>query len=270
MTRDRARKKAIRARMAASGEPYSAAARKLDAAGVDDPAVADEVIARANSTLAAPRARIEARVDRDITRIGPRPEPRLPGPVARLARFATRAAWKRISPETDFASAREEFKQRFRHLAGEGFVEPAAGRYQIDFGGYAELHFNGKYYGGASGRPLRGNHHQKPPDDPRHEPLELLAKLRDVTDARPVGHETVRGTPCRVVAVLAGSVDLTVWIDDEHIRRIKSKWNLSGQHASGSVLRTFELWDFGAEDGPADWTRLPNFRTAADGPESAR
>ena len=37
VTRDHARKKAIRARMAASGEPYSAAARKLDAAGADDP-----------------------------------------------------------------------------------------------------------------------------------------------------------------------------------------------------------------------------------------
>ena len=33
MTRDRARKKAIRARMAASGEAYSVAARKLAATG---------------------------------------------------------------------------------------------------------------------------------------------------------------------------------------------------------------------------------------------
>jgi hypothetical protein len=51
----------------------------------------------------------------------------------------------------DFASVREEFKQHFRHSIGEGFVEPTADRYQIDFGGYSQMHFNGQYYGGASG-----------------------------------------------------------------------------------------------------------------------
>ncbi|MGH3281408.1 MAG: hypothetical protein ACRDNW_20040 [Trebonia sp.] len=43
MPRDRARKKAIRPRMAASGEPYSVAARKLDAAPPPGDAVAREV-----------------------------------------------------------------------------------------------------------------------------------------------------------------------------------------------------------------------------------
>jgi hypothetical protein len=275
VTRDHARKKAIRARMAASGEPYSAAARKLDAAGADaagadGPALTAEVIARANATLAVPRARIEVRVDRDINRSLARPRPRIPRPVARLARFAAEAAWKRISPEMDLASVRELFKRNFRHLVGEGFVEPAADRYQIDFDGYAEMHFNGEYYGGPSGRPLRANNHQKPPDDPVSEPLVLLRKLRDVTDTRPVGHETVRGTPCRVVAVRAGSLELTVWLDDEHVRRIQSEENVPGEHASVSVLRTTELWDFGAEDDSADWTRLPNFRTAGPSPDSVR
>lgn len=267
MTRDRARKKAIRARMAATGEPYTAAARGLDAAGADaastdNPALAAEVIARANATLAVPRARIEVRVDRDINWSRARPRPRVPRPVARLARFAAEAAWKRISPEMDLASAGEELKRNFRHLAGEGFVEPAAGRYQIDFGGYAEMHFDGEYYGGQSGRPLRANNHQKPPDDPQQEPLDLLRRLRDATNARPAGHETVRGVPCRVVAVQAGSLELTVWTDDEHVRRIQSERNVSSERANGSILRTLELWDFGAEVSPADWTRLPDFRTA--------
>jgi hypothetical protein len=280
VTRDRARKKAIRARMAASGEPYSAAARKLDAAGADSasadagstdgPALTAEVIARANATLAVPRARIEVRVDRDINWSLARPRPRVPRPVARLARFAAEAAWKRISPEMDLASAGEELKRNFRHLAGEGFVEPAADRYQIDFGGYAEMHFDGEYYGGPSGRPLRANNHQKPPDNPQQEPLDLLRRLRDATEARPEGHESVRGTPCRVVAVQAGSLELTVWSDDEHIRRIQSQWNVLGERANGSILRTLELWDFGAEDSPADWTRLPDFRAAGPSPESVR
>jgi hypothetical protein len=278
VTRDRARKKAIRARMAATGEPYSAAARGLDAAGAagaepastGNPALTAGVIARANATLAVLRARIEVRVDRDINWSLARPRPRVPRPVARLARFAAEAAWKRISPEMDLASAGEELKRNFKHLVGEGFVEPAAGRYQLDFGGYAEMHFDGEYYGGPSGRSLRANNHQKPPDDPKQEPLELLRRLRDATDARPVGHETVRGTPCRVVAVQAGSLELTVWTDDEHVRRVQSEWNVLGERANGSILRTLELWDFGAEDSPADWTRLPDFRAAGPSPESVR
>jgi hypothetical protein len=270
VTRDRARKKAIRARMAASGEPYNTAARKLDAASpVDDPAVIDEIVARANSTFAAPRARIEVRTDRDVTSSRARPKRRFPRPVARLARFAADAAWKRISPETDLASVREIFKQNFLHPTGEGFVEPAADRYQIDFGGYAQMHFNGQYYGGASGEPLRAINHQKPPDDPLDEPLEFLRKLRGVTGARPVGRETVRGAPCRVVAVRADSVEFTVWIDDEHVRRIQSVWNAPGEHVNGSVTRTLELWDFGTADGSSDWTHLPSFRAAGHSPESA-
>jgi hypothetical protein len=278
VTRDRARKKAIRARMAATGEPYTAAARGLDAAdaagaeavSTDSPAFTAEVIARANATLAVPRARIEVRVDRDINWSLARPLPRVPRPVARLARSAAEAVWKRISSEMDLASAGEELKRNFRHLVGEGFVEPAAGRYQIDFGGYAEMHFDGEYYGGPSGRPLRANNHQKPPDNPEREPLDLLRRLRDATDARPAGHESVRGTPCRVVAVQAGSLELTVWTDDEHVRRVQSQWNVLGDRAKGSILRTLELWDFGAEDSPADWTRLPDFRAAGPSPESVR
>ena len=64
MTRDRARKKAIRRRMAASGEPYNVAARKLPGqaplsgppgpAPADDAVAARAIIACAATTLAEP------------------------------------------------------------------------------------------------------------------------------------------------------------------------------------------------------------------------
>jgi hypothetical protein len=253
VTRNRARKKAIRARMDASGEPYSTAARKLDAAGPAlAPVTAGEIIARVNSTLTSPRARIEIRMDRDIDWVPGRQERDRPGPAGRLATFAGEAVWKLIFKQ-----------QRFMHLAGEGFIEPAASRYQIDFGGYAMMHFNGQHYSGAPGRQLRSRHRTENPSENPFEPLEVLGKLRDVTDARQIGHETVRGTPCRAIAVRAGSAEFTVCIDDEHVRRIQTEDSITGERASTSTRYTLELWDFGAEDGPADWTHLPSFRTAA-------
>lgn len=235
-----------------------------------DPAAADEVVARANSTLAALHARIEIRTDRDIaTRVPGRQERRGPGPVGRLARLAASAAWKRLSPEMDLESAREYLGQTFRHQVGEGFVEPAADRYQIIFGGYAVMYVNGQHYGGEPGKPLQANHRSR---NDRGDPLDLLRKLRGVTDARHVGHEAVRGTPCHVVAVSVGPAEFTVWADDEHIRRIQAGDSASagdaGVSSTVSSRETLELWDFGTEDGSADWTRLPRLRTAEHMPET--
>jgi len=170
--------------------------------------------------------------------------------------------WERISPETDFASVREKLKQGLMHPAGEGFIEPAADRYQIDFGDHARMQFNGQHYRGVPGTPLQARHRSQ--EDPA-EPLELLRRLRDVTDARPVGNETVRGTPCRVIAVRAGSAGFTVWIDDEYIRRVQTDVSGSSERISLSLRKTLELWDFGAVDGSADWTHLPSFRMAKHG-----
>jgi hypothetical protein len=258
VTRDHARKKAIRARMDASGESYSTAARKLGAdRATGDPVAADEVIiARVNSTLASPGARIEIRADWGSRwGLGHRS-----GPVGRLAMFAAKAAVKRISPETDLASVRERLKGALFQPAGEGFVEPASDRYQIDYGEIAEMQFNGQCYRGAPGTPLQQarQHGQEVPATP----LELLRKLRDVTDARQVGHETVRGTPCQIIAARVGSAEFTVWIDDEHIRRVQSEESGSSERINLSLRKTLELWDFGAEDVSADWTHLPSFRTA--------
>ena len=255
MTRDRARKKAIRAQMDASGEPYSTAARKLGAAG--DPAATAEVLfARVNSTLASQGARIEIRADWGSRWGLGRPEGHRPGRVERLATFAAKAVVKRISPETDLASVREKLKQGLLHPAGEGFVQPAADQYRIAFGGFAVMKFNGQHYRGESGKPLDEARHRS--EEFAGAPLELLRSLRDVTDARQIGHETVRGTPCQIIAARAGSTEFTIWIDDEHIRRVQIEQGGSSERIDLSLTKTLELWDFGAQDVPADWTHLPS------------
>jgi hypothetical protein len=251
VTRDRARKKTIRARMAARGESYSVAARKL---GGSQPAAVRDVIARADRTLAAPSARIEYRVDREFVR-SQQLARRRPGAVFRLVRLAAKAAWQRISPEMDFAEAREQFM----HHVSEGFIEPAAGRYQIDAGHYATVYVDGQEYGGLSGQPLgpRYRHRHEHPDDP----LRLLRLLQAATGAWPAGDEPLRGTPCRKLAVRADATELTVWIDDEYIRQIQIEEHASNEHSSTSATRMTELWDFGVPVGSLDWSRLPTFRT---------
>jgi hypothetical protein len=217
-------------------------------------ATVQEIIDRANSTLAAPSARIELRIDRDIVRAEP-PSRRPPGPVGRLAAKAARAAWQRVAPGVDAAFLRD----RLAHMAGEGFLEPAAGRYQIDFGGYAQMCFDGKRFGGASGRPLQARHRERGAPQP-DDPLELLRQLQGATDARHVGDETLRGTPCRVAAVSTGQGELTVWTDDEHIRQVQMEEHASGNYSSVTQRRTLELWDFGVPVDLLDWSRLPSFR----------
>lgn len=259
MTRDHARKKAIRARMDASGEPYSTAARNLDADQAPGaPSAVDEVVARVNSTLASSWARLRVQTDWAGS-LGP--EYHL-GPAERLAAFAARVAGKRMPSGTYLGGVREKLKQALLHPEGEGFIEPAAERYQLVFGGdgIAVMQLDGDRYQGPVGAPLEARHRSRPSPD---EPLGLLGKLSRVTDARQVGREPVRGTPCRVIAVKADSAEFTVWIDDEHTRRIRTETSGgSSERVSLSVTKTLELWDFGAQHVPADWTRLPDSRAA--------
>jgi hypothetical protein len=257
VTRDRARKKAIRARMAATGEPYSVAARELDDTPPASTGVIDEVIARVNATLVAPSARIEYRRHLDTGAPERQTRPR-PGPVGRLSRFAARATWKRIAPEVEVDVA--QLRERFLHQVGVGFVAPAAGRYQIDYGGYAQAFIDGQLFGGPSGAPLRPKNRVRRAPPRANDPLRVLGLLNEVTQARYSGAETLRGTPCRAVVVLAGSAELTVWIDDEHVRRIRSEWRDPDPRHSGSVKQTFELWDFGVPVGSLDWSHLPSFQ----------
>lgn len=254
VTRDRARKKAIRARMAVSGEPYSVAARTLaDAEPAIDAEAVRELIVRVNRTMAASSARIEVRVDNEII-LAERPERRRPGPAGRLARVA----WKGIA-STRYAT---RLRDMFLHHIAEGFIEPAAGRYMIDFGGSAEMGVDGKRFSGQSGQLLqpRLQRHRVPGPTVPDEPLGLLMQLQSATDARCTGDDTVRGTPCQVLAVLAGPAELTVWIDDAHIRRIESAEHASDQYSSVSKRLTIELWDFGVAIDSLDWSRLPSFR----------
>ena len=251
MTRDHARKKATRARMAARGERYSVAARKLAASRGDDPAIGRAVIACATSTLAAPSARIEVRLDTKFIR----PE-RRPGPLGRLTRFAAKAAWQRIAPAVDAADLRDAFK----HVLGEGFIEPAADRYLIDYGDYAQMFVDGKRFGGQSGQPLRPRNRDRGAPDQLGDPLALLRLMREAADARHIGDETVRDAICRMVTVRAGSSEFTVWIDDEYIRRIQSEDRASKGDSGVSRRRTHELWDFGVSVDSLDWSRLPSFR----------
>jgi hypothetical protein len=259
VTRDRARKKAIRARMAASGEPYSVAARKLTGpAAPGGASPVREVIDRAETTLASPSARIELRADTEIVRLE-RQERRRLGPVGRLARVAARAAWDRIAPGVDATRLRDAFL----HQVGEGFLEPAAGRYLIDYGGYAVMCIDGRYFGGRPGHPLEARHRKRRPPEQANEPLGLLRLLLGAADARRAADETVRGTPCRTFLVQAGETELMVWIDDERIRRIQVEDRAGNSRSSTSKIVTLELWDFGVPVGSLDWSRLPSIRPLA-------
>jgi hypothetical protein len=108
----------------------------------------------------------------------------------------------------------------------------------IDFGAYAEMRVDGQRFSGLAGEPLQPRF--RAPAQPE-DPLEQIMKLQGVTDAGYVGEETVRGTLCHVVAVRAGSAELTVWIDDAHIRRIRSAEHASDEHSSVSKSLTIEL-----------------------------
>jgi hypothetical protein len=243
--------------MAVSGEPYSVAARTLSAAQpIDGAAAAGAVRDRANRTMAASSARIEVRVDTGVV-LAQRPGRRPPGPAARLARAAARAAWKSVA-STGYVT---RLRDMFLHPAAEGFIEPAAGRYMIDFGGYAEVRAGGRHFGGLSGEPLRPRFQKHRAPEPLDDPLGLLIELQGATDAGYAGDQAVRGTPCQVVAVRAGPAELTVWIDDVHIRRIRSAEHASDEHSSVSKSLTIELWDFGVAVDSLDWSRLPRFRT---------
>ena len=248
--------------MTGTGEPYSVAARKMDAGQQPgDASAVREVIARTKATLAAPSARIEFRIDTDVVRAQGQ-EQRRPGPAGRLVRFAARAALERVAPGWDGARLRDAFE----HQLGAGFIEPAAGRYQIDFGGYAEMYMDGSRFGGMSGQPLQPRHQGHLGRDQLYDPLGMLGILQQVTDAQHVGRETVRGTPCRKVAVRAGDTEFAVWIDNEHIRRIQAEGRASDAHLSVSKRQALELWDFGAADDSLDWLHLPSFRTPPPDP----
>ena len=228
--------------MAASGEPYSVAVRKLtDNAEPDDATALALLRDRIDATLAAPSARIQFRV---ATNLGTRKD--LP---AKLTRFIADSVLKRIVPGMDVSVG---------GMLGEGIIEPLAGRYQIYWGGRATVVTDGRQFFGRPGAPVDGGR-APDSDDGDDWLLEPLAVLRGAVSARFVGEDDVRGTPCQVIIAEAGSHEFTVWVDGVYIRRISEKTTATSslRGTTGRVEVTRELWDFGVATEALDWSRLP-------------
>jgi hypothetical protein len=153
-----------------------------------------------------------------------------------------------------------EVREAFMHQFGAGFVEPAADRYLIDFGGWSQVLTDGRRFSGRSGEPLGPRYENRPGRSRRDDPLDVLRRLQAATAARWVGEETVRWTRCRVIATTEGKGQFTVWIDDGRIRRFQTVERGSGRPALVTKTETVELWDFGVPVDLLDWSRLPNFR----------
>ena len=255
MTRDRARKKSVRARMAASGEPYSAAARKLGRTGAAGEAARDEVITRMEATLAAPSATIEVRKQITVGPAAARDRPR--GPFRRLADAAVRGGWNRVVPE----QARTPLRTASAGSA-LGVIEPSARRFQYvvfrqcRYSALAQLALGPDMALGLDADPAQGAH-----SAPREDPLELLMRLRPVTTARYAGEETVRGARCRKIAVTAGGTPaaLTVWVDGEHVRQVQAVTSTKAKRIAVTVVATTtvtaQLWDFGVPVDSVDFRR---------------
>jgi len=273
VTKDRARKQDIRARMAASGEPYTVAARHLIGPGAVEPPIAAKVAACASATAGEPVARMGIRVGIGLPWVETAetpPEDRRGG-VQGLARRLLGA-----------------LVHEGTHIAGEGFAELAARRYMIDGGGL----------GGFVCREgiVEQGRHGWPLGRPRGESDQVIVMnwlwplwaLTGTVTARVVGMETVRGVSCQRLiaeadltrALEAGrngwpssfgpgtevpaTAALAVWIDDQHVRRVRFTQSSAGEVSPESADRAdrvstvdVELWDFGTSVARLDWSRFP-------------
>jgi hypothetical protein len=273
VTKDRARKQDIRARMAASGEPYSVAARHLVGPGAAEPPLAAKVVACASATAGEPGARMGTRVVIGLPWVETAetpPEQRLGG-VQGLARRLLGA-----------------LVHEGTHIAGEGFAEPAARRYMIDGGGLGGFVCReGIVEQGRHGRRLGRPHGESGQDIVMHWLWPLWA-LTGTVSARVVGTEAVRGVSCQqliaeadlALALATGgnrwpssfrpgagapaTAALAVWIDDQHVRRVRFTQSSSGEVSPEPADRTsrvstvdIELWDFGTSVARLDWSRFP-------------
>jgi hypothetical protein len=120
----------------------------------------------------------------------------------------------------------------------------------------------GQEFFGRSGELVKD--HPAPGGD-SDELLGGLGELRGATGARFSGEDVVRDAPCRVIAVEIGSRELTVWVDDAHIRRVREEhvesraW-LRALWGSVWAQGTVELWDFGVDTAALGWSRFPDSR----------
>jgi hypothetical protein len=241
--------------MAASGEPYSVAARKLGSTGAADEAAArDEVITRVEATLAASSARFEVRKEVTADPVtAPAQDRHRHGPVKRLAGSAVKAAWDHMVPE----QGRTRLRTAVSGMA-KGAIEPSARRFQHhqvqqDFGMLAHAMVTSRAeWGGTSNA-----------DVMTEDPLALLMRLRSVTAARYSGDESIREARCRKIAVtVSGTTTVfTLWVDNAHVRQIQAVTPKTTERIVVTVLATttvtVQLWDFGAPVDSMDWPALP-------------
>jgi hypothetical protein len=105
-------------------------------------------------------------------------------------------------------------------VAGEGFIEPSTGRYQICEGGYATVVTGGRQFFGRPGESV-----EEPPSPDSYSGddwlLEPLACVRATAIARFGGEDIVRDTPCQVIAVETNSRQFVFWMDDAYMRRVR-------------------------------------------------
>lgn len=166
-----------------------------------------------------------------------------------------------------------------RILSAEGVIDFADRRLMMDFGSYAVLVAEGRRWSGRSGRAIA----TLPADalsSSRQEPFWLLDMLGGVTEAHLDGSETLGQRHCHRFSARADftraaevspddlalppaeryrdllAVPFQVWIDgDDQLRRVRLD--------SGMMELTLDLLEYCVEL-PADWSRLPTFRSARD------
>lgn len=270
VTKDRARKQAIRARMADSSEPYSVAARNLaGSGGAAEGSPAAEIAACANATLAEPAARIGIRLVIGL------PWAETAGTPSEQRRGGTQGLVRGL------------LGALFRdgtNVAGEGFAEPAARRYMIDGGAVGGIVCR-------EGSVDQGRHGWRVPPPRRQTDQAIvmhwlwpLWALTGTTTARAVGTQMVRGVACQQLiaeadltrALAAGgegwpasfspgpeapAAALAVWIGESRVRRVRFSQSARGEvtpEAADPVSTVeVELWDFGTSVARLDWSRFP-------------
>jgi hypothetical protein len=239
---------------------------------------AREIVACAERTLAAPSARVELHLELKFPQDAWTP---LRGWRGRVLRLAVKAANLLVKLWWKHSTRRREAARGLAagQLVGEGIAEPARGRYMIDYGSYAELHAEGETFSGRSGLPLQRLHSRR--ESGRvGDVLWLLRLPAGATDASVEGNDTLHGAVCRRLAAKADmarasaaseqglapppvdrfedlrALPVTVWIDGQHVRRVRFE-----QTGPASASMTLDLWAFGAPAGELDWSRLPTFRS---------
>lgn len=293
VTRDHARKKAIRAQMAASAEPYSVAARKAAGAEQAGEAARHEVVARAAATLAASSARLEMRKvpgsEQAEGATVPEDLGSGPGPVAQLAFQAAEFVLLRVTAAgRRFAAQRFAAQPPVRAAVGDfaavGVIEPAARRFYVrrDADAHAWVYVRGRHYYGRADRhsDLTGEASAAVKPGPSgvsgNDPLEPLRGLPDVTSTRHMGgpeHTVLINGHVRKIQILT---DPAAAFGDDPLELLMRLQDVTSARCTGeetvreTLCRAFTVSSGGAEHTVwADKEHIRKVKTVTRGPEHA-